>query len=467
MVSAKESFKMSREQATIAFGNTALSIEDRIMACKLRFASSILEKFLDDAEAGAQDCLVYLQELHDLSAIRETFTVHRDGGFKSYFKTTKRIEIVESLTAINEIVFDFIVNFTEIFSRPFKWPVIQLTNSERTEHTFVSADEMRRKHMKKRWPNFEFSVEHECIDLYSPNSLAVSSAGRIYWDKSYLWMFDVKQIKYHDEHFYVYDVSQDIGPNDDILHALEYLTKVCRINERVVNLRLKVDDLKNKSCREFTKGLPPITYDTIWVMRVLDNKIILCNGFGEVFILTYTETQDQLNLESSFSLLSTDISREKLQNIRMQPYMCVTDKREVFIARSHGKEVYICPITEEGQMEGMIRVPLQQHETESKVWGVAFDVTHEEDIIVLRDTPHLETRYQIEVYSRNGNIWNVYPLPGNNFTLDHDDTCLLSNPKGIFAVIRYKRSRSNFWWNLTEFCHLVGEVFLEQERKFP
>ena len=65
----------------------------------------------------------------------------------------------------------------------------------------------------------------------------------------------------------------------------------------------------------------------------------------------------------------------------------ITDKREVIIAQSHGKQVYICPITEEGQMEGMIRLPLQQHETKSEVCGVAFDVTHEEDIVVLRNIP--------------------------------------------------------------------------------
>ena len=463
LVSAKESFKMSREQATIAFGNTALSIEDRIMACKLRFASSILEKFLDDAEVGAQDCLVYLQELHDLSAIRETFTVHRDGGFKSYFKTTKRIEIVESLTAINDIVFDFIVNFTEIFSRPFKWPVIQLTNSERTEHIFVSAYEMRRKHMSKRWPNFKYSATMFAgIDFRFPNSLAVSSAGRIYWDKAYT--SDVKQVKYHDEYFYAQVVSRDIGPNDDILYVLEYLINACKTNKRVDYFRLKVNYLKNNSCREFTKGFPPTTHDTVWVMRVLKNMIILCNGLGEVFILTYTETQDQLNLESSFSLPSIDIPREKLQNIRMQPYMCVTDKHEVIIARSHGKEVYICPITEEGQMEGMIRVPLRQHETESKVCGVAFDVTHEEDIVVLRYIPHLDPNFQIEIYSRNGDMRNVYPLYGSPNDVSPYNTCLLSKPKGIVVVIQ---RRSGFLGDLTRFWHLVGKVFLDQKRKFP
>ena len=472
-VGAKESFKMSREQATIAFGNTALSIEDRIMASKLRIASSILEKFLEDPEVGAQDCLLYLQELHDLPAIRETFTVHRDGGLKSRFNKTKRSVIVESLTTINDIVFDFIVNFTEmIFSRPFKWPAIQLTDSERKEHIFEPEYKMRRKvHkkkeenriklmkkrkenciklIKKRWPNFEFADLKK--KRFSGKLLAVNSAGGIYSPGNYY----LKRADRADV------VSRDIGPNDDILYTL-HCVKACRANE-VSYLKLEVDDLKNNSCREFTKGLPPTRDDTSWVMRVLKNKIVLCNAFGEVFILTYNETQDHLNLECSFSLPSIDIPREKLQNIRMQPYMCVTDKCEVFIAGSHGKEVYICPITEEGQMEGMIRVPLEQHKTESKVSGVAFDVTHEEDIVVLRDSGRLEARYQIEVYSRNGNIWNVYPLPGNYFTEDHDDAFLLSNPKGIFAVIR---QRSSFRWDLTECWHLVGKVFLEQERKFP
>ena len=91
---------------------------------------------------------------------------------------------------------------------------------------------------------------------------------------------------------------------------------------------------------------------------------------------------------------------------------------------------------------------------------MAFDVTHEEDIIVLRDSGRLETRYQIEVYSRNGNIWNVYPLPRNDH---HDDIFLLSNPKGIVAVIQRKLS---FLSELTIFWHLVGKVFLEKERKF-
>ena len=110
--------------------------------------------------------------------------------------------------------------------------------------------------------------------------------------------------------------------------------------------------------------------------------------------------------------------------------MCVTDKQEVIIARSHGKEVYICPITEDGQIEGTIRIPIEQYETESFVSGVAFDVTHEEDIVVLRNIPHLESSFQIEVHSGNGVIRNFYHLPGNQSVSNGFDNmhCLLSNP---------------------------------------
>ena len=458
-VSAKESFDKCREQATIAFGNTALSIKDRIVACKLRIASSILEKFLDDPEAGAQDCLLYLRELHELPAIRQMFTVHHAGGFKSFFNTKKRSEIVESITAINNILFDFIENFTDmIVSRSFKWPVVQLTNSQRKQHIFAPEYEMKRKvkeeeeknrikTMKQRWPNVEFNFFMPYYRCHYPD--AVNSAGAIYCN-DFLWK------EYHDEpddveYLEVWNMSVDIGPKDDILYALKFL--VDDLDNGIHYLGLNVFDLESKSLRVITKGLPPAgdTHVDRWVMRVLENKIVLCNAFGEVFVLTCSDTQDKLNQECSFSLPSS--LRETFRWPRAQSYMCVTNKREVIIARSDDKEVYICPITEEGQMEGLIRVPLDKHEAASEVRGVAFDATHEEDIIVLRYTPHLDSRYQIEVYSRNGDTLGLYPLPGTWSVTYY----LLSNPKGIVAAVGNVSNEITFW-------NFVGKVFVQSER---
>jgi hypothetical protein len=466
-VCAKESFKTSREQATIAFGNTALSIEDRIMACKLRIASSILEKFLDDPEAGAQDCLLYLQELHDLPAVRETFTVHIDGGFKSRFNRTKRSEIVESVTAINNILSDFILKFTRVaLSRSFEWPVIQLTDSKRPrERIIVHVGEMRGKarlkaqeeeeenrikQMRKRWPNCEFSYELIFLHGYCRLSMAVNSAGRIYWHnfpRSKVLFMTLRMPK-------VDVVFVDIGPNDD-MYTLQ-LSRTIDVNaNRAVNyyLRLVVHDKKDTPVREITKGLPPTERETCWVMRVLENKIVLCNEFGKVFILACDMQDQQLNKECSFSLPTLGSTNEKPEVVTTRHYMCATNKREVIIARPKGNEVYICPITDEGQMERIIPVPLKQHETESRVCGVAFDATHEEEIVVLRNIPNEDSFWSdchIEVYSRNGDLRDFHHLPG----LTHGFH-LLSNPKGIVALVRYSGYDDKI-----NFHHLVGKVFL-------
>ena len=57
----------------------------------------------------------------------------------------------------------------------------------------------------------------------------------------------------------------------------------------------------------------------------------------------------------------------------LYPHACALQTN---VKSSHEEEVYVCPITEEGQMRGMIRVPLEQHETKSEVCGVALAVTH-------------------------------------------------------------------------------------------
>ncbi|CAB4046004.1 Hypothetical predicted protein, partial [Paramuricea clavata] len=54
--SAIKSFELARENATKAFCNEALSVEDRIQASQVRMMARILEN-LKDPEASASDCL--------------------------------------------------------------------------------------------------------------------------------------------------------------------------------------------------------------------------------------------------------------------------------------------------------------------------------------------------------------------------------------------------------------------------
>ena len=301
--------------------------------------------------------------------------------------------------------------------------------------------------MRKKWPNVDFNNSKGAY--YDPGPYAVNSGGRIY-SENFLRK-EHQDEQNDDEYLVVRGVTVDIGPNDDILYALEFPTD--DRENRIEYLRLKVYDLKCKFLRVITKGLPPsenIGRD-LWAMRALENKIVLCNEFGEVFVLTCSDTQDQLNLDCLFFLPSS--SRKTPWRPRQQPFMCVKNKREVIIASSDNEEVYICPITEEEQMEGVIRIPLEKHETKSSVRGVAFDATHEEDIIVLRSNRNLNSKYQIEVYSRNGDTLGLYPLPGC-WSVDSNDYYLLSNPKGIVAVVRPDGRKITFW-------NLVGKVFVQ------
>jgi hypothetical protein len=99
--SAIESFKLPREKATEAFCNEALSIEDRIQASQVRLMARILEN-LEDPEAAASDCLQYLKQLHDIGAIREIFSVLINGGMKSRFNKTKRLNNATSCSSSHE-----------------------------------------------------------------------------------------------------------------------------------------------------------------------------------------------------------------------------------------------------------------------------------------------------------------------------------------------------------------------------
>ena len=122
-VLAKKSFQEASKQATLAFHNTTLSTEERILASKIRFASGILEH-LEDPEMAASDCLQCLKELHDMAAIKEIFSVYIQGGVKSVFKRDSRKEIVETVTMINLILADLISKFTKLRINVFDWPTI-------------------------------------------------------------------------------------------------------------------------------------------------------------------------------------------------------------------------------------------------------------------------------------------------------------------------------------------------------
>ncbi len=95
----KERFKDARRRATHAFCNEALyssihSIQDRLMAAKLRIVATILE-CLESPETGILACLSFLKELHSLKAITEMYSVYLSTGVKSRLSKSERAENVQ------------------------------------------------------------------------------------------------------------------------------------------------------------------------------------------------------------------------------------------------------------------------------------------------------------------------------------------------------------------------------------
>ena len=126
--SAIESFKLARENATKAFCNEALSIEDRMQASQIRMMARILEN-LEDPDASVSDCLQYLKQLHDIGAIQEIFSVLIDGGIKSRFNKKKRLNNASSVQdIINQTLFKFARKFTKssLLGLLSQWPLISL-----------------------------------------------------------------------------------------------------------------------------------------------------------------------------------------------------------------------------------------------------------------------------------------------------------------------------------------------------
>ena len=172
---AEECFKDARKKATDAFCNEALSIQDRIFAAKLRVVSEILE-CLDSPDTAVTSCLLFLGQLHDLSAVREIFSVYLGGGVKSILGKTARLENVKSIMMINYVLYQFVQKFSSKYYGEFNWPIIQL--NDRTFNPIWNWGEVS---VRRSWgdelkqPPNRVKVDDEMF----PYKSAVNSRGEI------------------------------------------------------------------------------------------------------------------------------------------------------------------------------------------------------------------------------------------------------------------------------------------------
>ena len=124
---AMDLFKTANTEATKAFHNEALKVEDRVLAAKLRVQSRLLLS-LENPSLASQPCRLYLEELHGVPSIVKVLQNESKGWFFSRFNQRKRLELVLSIYAINFVVFNFLNSFTQGPVNVYDWPTLKSGN---------------------------------------------------------------------------------------------------------------------------------------------------------------------------------------------------------------------------------------------------------------------------------------------------------------------------------------------------
>ena len=451
---AKESFEESRKEATGAFSNETLSIDDRIIATKLRIVSRIFESFLDDRDASSKDCLLYLEELFSLPTVREMFSVYYGEGFKSYFKSLfnqeERGEKIEIIDSINYELLDFIAGFTtKAFCNGVKWPTIQLRNEE--EHTFLSKhdvaerraelDEYRR--MKVRWP--QFSIDNRLgrrawhWTHYGPNTKT------LYVDRPGLYSLtdgvtrDLTESGYTDP-FDEYGKMIPMAMTSEVQNALciatseslwfYVLTYVCKSPNSALVFFIRPFSSDGKSFDYIRTDLDCGSNSSdigLFAMYAFKNGIAVLREQLDCRRVNF------INCVSEQTYHTTFLPRQLRDNDSpSKPLLCILNESDIMVtSRSNEKAVYI--YTNEGELKQRIPLPLEE---KLCVWNVGFNAVSK-DILVLTSVSQdgspeeqlLECR--LLVYSTTGTLQDSYGLSKRLFG---DETFFVNYSEGVALI---------------------------------
>ena len=102
---AKGRFKEARREATKAFNNEALELPDRLLAMQYRLMATILET-IDNPEDCLRPCKVCIEELQDVSGVKECFKVELKKGLWARLGKDERRKIISTVCSFNRVVYD-------------------------------------------------------------------------------------------------------------------------------------------------------------------------------------------------------------------------------------------------------------------------------------------------------------------------------------------------------------------------
>ena len=155
---AKERFKEARREATKAFNNEALELPDRLLAMQYRLMATILET-VDNPEDCLRPCKVCVEDLHDLSGVKECFKVELKKGFWARLGKDERRKIISTVCFFNRVVYDvtLMTRFGSKDELSENWPSVNTGEEQVYPLRNQKVDEVLKKQ----------GMEHCCVKPWS------------------------------------------------------------------------------------------------------------------------------------------------------------------------------------------------------------------------------------------------------------------------------------------------------------
>ena len=105
LTKAKKRFEEARLEATNAFSDEALELPDRLLAMQYRLMATILET-VDNPKDSLPACKVCIEDLHDVSGVKECFKVELRKGLWARLGKEERRKIISTVCFFNRVAYD-------------------------------------------------------------------------------------------------------------------------------------------------------------------------------------------------------------------------------------------------------------------------------------------------------------------------------------------------------------------------
>ena len=281
---AKDRFKKSRENATVAFGNEALGTSDRIVAMQYRVMATILET-VDNPEDAIEPCRVCLKHLNSLSAVQNSFNVQLIKGiqaFKGLVGKDERRKIISSVCHVNRVIYD-VTQTVGNDVHQLIWPAVDIGEDK----VDLLRDRRIAKVLSKQ------GMEHCCVTPWSlgqegeeehklknPSGIATNSSGQFI-------VGDINEVKMFDPNGQF--IQRFSLPNDDVeteLHICYVATDnkdniyvLVRCKEKSGSMKCVVYEFSNIA--DLQHKFPE--WRESWAVKgltVANNKVLVLSAFS-------------------------------------------------------------------------------------------------------------------------------------------------------------------------------------------